>query len=78
MARTVKNLSLDPEAVQRGENYSKRHSTSVSRLVSDFLSALPAEGERVELAPAVKRLLGLARGGNEAAYKKYLEKKYGK
>jgi len=77
MARTVKNLSLDPEAVQRGENFSKRHSTSVSRLVSDFLTALPAEGDRVELAPAVKRLLGLARGGNEAAYKKYLEKKYG-
>lgn len=78
MARIVKNLSLDPEAVQRGEKYSKRHSTSVSQLVSDFLSGLPAEGDRAELAPAVKRLLGIARGGNETAYRKYLEKKYGK
>ena len=78
MARVVKNLSLDPDAVQRGEKYSKRHSTSVSQLVSDFLSGLPGDGERVELAPAVKRLLGIARGSNEAAYKKYLEKKYGK
>jgi hypothetical protein len=78
MARKVKNLSLDPEAVQRGEKYSRRHSTSVSQLVSDFLSGLPGEGDRIELAPAVKRLLGLARGGNEAAYRQYLEKKYGK
>ncbi len=78
MARVVKNLSLDPDAVQRGEKYSKRHSTSVSRLVSDFLAGLPGEGDRVELAPAVKRLLGIARGGNETAYRKYLEKKYGK
>ena len=78
MARIVKNLSLDPDAVQRGEKYSKRHSTSVSQLVSDFLSGLPAEGDPVEFAPAVKRLLGLARGRNEAAYKKYLERKYGK
>jgi hypothetical protein len=78
MARIVKNLSLDPEAVQRGEKYSKRHSTSISQLVSDYLSGLPGEGDRHKLAPAVKRLLGIARGGNDAAYKKYLENKYGK
>jgi hypothetical protein len=78
VARIVKNLSLDPEAVRRGEKYSERHSTSVSQLVSDFLSGLPAEGDGVNLAPAVGRLLGLARGGGEAAYRKYLEKKYGK
>jgi hypothetical protein len=78
VARIVKNLSLDPEAVRRGEKYSKRHSTSVSQLVSDFLSALPGEADRAELSPAVKRLLGIARRGDEAAYGKYLEKKYGK
>jgi hypothetical protein len=78
MARIVKNLSLDPEAVDRGEKYSKRHSTSVSQLVSDFLSGLPAEDDRTELAPAVKRLVGIAHGGNEATYRKYLDKKYGK
>lgn len=78
MARVAKNLSLDPNAVQRGEKYSRRHSTSVSQLVSDFLSGLPGEDDRLEFAPTVKRLLGIARNGNENAYRKYLDKKYGK
>ena len=78
MARIIKNLSLDPEAVQRAEDYSERYSTSVSQLVSDFLSGLPREGDQRELAPAVKRLLGIARGGRDVDYRKYLEKKYGK
>lgn len=79
MARVVKNLSLDPLAVERGERYSRRHGTSISRLVSDFLNRLPDGGEATELAPAVKRLLGIAKGGpSQNEYLRYLEKKYRK
>lgn len=79
MARIVKNLSLDPQAVERGERYSRRHGTSISQLVSDFLTGLPDDAEGKQLAPVVKRLLGVAKGGpGRGAYHGYLEKKYRK
>ena len=37
MAKQSKNLSLDPEAVRRGERYSEHHQTNVSQLVNNFL-----------------------------------------
>ena len=79
MARITKNLSLDPEAVERGERYSERHSTSLSQVVSDLLSRLPLEEEETELTPTVRRLLGVASGGTDRdGYRKYLLDKYGR
>lgn len=76
MAKVVKNLTLDPEAVKKGERYSRKKGTSISQIVSDFLSGLPEESES-QLSPAVGRLLGIATGkADEVAYHKYLEKKY--
>jgi hypothetical protein len=51
-----KNLLLDPDAVARGERYSRRHGISLSRLVGDFLRSLPLDAERSTLTPAVRRL----------------------
>ena len=78
MSKVVKNLTLDPEAVKKGERYSRRKGTSISQIVSDFLSGLPEdEGER--LSPVVGRLLGIASGkADESTYRRYLEKKYSK
>jgi hypothetical protein len=76
MGRIVKNLTLDPEAVKKGERYSKKKGTSMSQLVSDFLLNLPGDDD-LRLAPAVSRLLGVAHAKtDEAAYHRYLEKKY--
>lgn len=76
MAKIVKNLTLDPEAVRKGERYSRKKGTSVSQIVSDFLSRLP-DDEGARLSPAVGRLLGVAKGkADEKAYRSYLEKKY--
>lgn len=78
MARITKNLSLDPKAVERGERYSELHSTSLSQLVSDFLSRLPMDEDEPDLTPTVRRLLGAARGGpDENDYHEYLFQKYG-
>lgn len=82
MAKTrkaPKNLSLDPDAVARGERYSRRHGTSLSRLVDDFLRSLPMEAEGEPLAPVVRRLRGAAAGGktDRAAYRGHLVRKYG-
>lgn len=79
MTRRTKNLSLDPEAVQRAERYSELHETNVSQLVSNLLMSLPLEGEvaEAELAPAVRRLLGAGAGKSGIDdYHRYLVEKY--
>jgi len=79
-AKKPRNLTLDDEAMARGEQYSRQHGTSVSRLVGDFLRALPLEPERRPLTPAVRRLLGVAAGGDpdRDAYRAHLNEKYGR
>lgn len=77
-AKKPKNLSLEPDAVARGERYSKLHGTNLSRLVSDFLRALPLEGMKEPLSPAVRRLRGIAAGSksDRSTYREYLHRKY--
>jgi hypothetical protein len=76
------NLTLDPDAIARGERFGNRHGASLSQLVNRFLHALPESAdsrEIPELDPAVRRLYGVARGtrrGREA-YRAHLEAKYG-
>lgn len=80
MSRIPKNLSLEPEVIERGERYSKINGTNLSRLVSDFLRSLPLEPVAAhELSPVVRRLLGVAKGGksDREAYREHLHKKYG-
>ncbi len=79
------NLSLDPDAVARGERYGARHGRKLSQLVNGFLAALPAEeageGDRglAELSPVVRRLYGAAAGGatDRDTYRAHLSAKYG-
>lgn len=79
------NLTLDAEAIARGERFSARHGTSLSQLVTRFLHALPAdEGTERPLAkraltPPVRRLYGIAGGGatDRDAYRARLVEKYG-
>ena len=79
MAKIPKNLLLDEDAVARGERYSELHGTNLSRLVSDFLRHLPMDEPGRELAPAVRRLFGVAAGGRTGRedYRQYLLSKYG-
>jgi hypothetical protein len=81
MAKQTKNLSLDPEAVRRGERYSRLHRTSLSNLVSNFLSSLPGDPEdrTNPLSPAVQRLLGAGAGDTDLEdYRRHLTDKYGR
>ena len=85
MAKVTKNLSLDEAAVQRGEQYSALHATSLSRLVSDFLIQLPVDEPMRPLPPTVGRLMGIGisdapsdDNGREArVYRDHLDSKYG-
>ena len=51
--------SLDRELIERGERYSRRHGTNLSRLGGNFLRSLPL-GELLAEFPAVQRLRGIA------------------
>lgn len=81
-AKKPTNLTLDPEAVARGERFGKRHGTSLSQLVTGFLYSLPsddADEAMGELAPPVRRLYGVAAAGaaDRDAYRAHLSEKYG-
>lgn len=73
------NLSLDAEAMRRGEAFSKLSGTSLSRLVSDFLRGLPGPEEASPFTPAVARLFGVAARARVDAqtHRAHLRKKYG-
>jgi hypothetical protein len=73
------NITLDHETAERARRYTKRHDTSISRLVGEFLSQLPDDKEKdSELTPTVKRLLGIAEGGpDREEYRRHLLDKYG-
>ena len=77
-----KNLTLDPEAVARGEHYGARHGASLSQLVSSFLYALPRDDGPAsvrELSPSVRRLYGVAAKAtaDRETYREHLAEKYG-
>ena len=80
MATTPKNLSLDDDAIKRGERYSKMHGTNLSRLVSDYLNRLPLASAEEPTSAAVLRLRGVAASNRDgkAAYHRHLSRKYGK
>lgn len=77
------NLTIDAEAVARGERFGELHRTSLSQLVTRFLYSLPSGeegGEIAGLTAPVRRLYGAAAGGkaDRAAYRAHLVEKYGK
>jgi len=69
MGKIAKNLSLEPEAVARGERYARRHGKNLSQRVNDFLRGLPWQaltlatgtGRSPRLpSPILRQLLGVA------------------
>lgn len=79
MPKIDRTLALDSEVLERGERYCQLYGTTLSQLVSDFLSNLPLEREEQHLTPTVRRLLGVAgRDVDEADYRAYLLEKYGR
>jgi hypothetical protein len=74
------NITVDAAVVERARRYTRRHNTSISGLVSEFLAQLP-DGRGTEdedLSPTVRRLLGMAVGGPDREdYRRHLVEKYG-
>ncbi|MGH9895917.1 MAG: DUF6364 family protein [bacterium] len=78
--RRPTNLSLEPDAIERGQRYGRLHGKNLSQLVNNFLRALPLEPVRQrDLSPLVRRLRGVAAGGqtDREDYREHLIRKYG-
>lgn len=75
------NLTLDRDAVERGERFAQREGMSLSTLVTNFLQSLPDPDAAtvLPLVPAVKRLYGLAAGHELTRddVRQFLARKYG-
>jgi hypothetical protein len=77
MALTKLTLTVDEDVVRKAREYTQRHQTSISRLVTAFLNGL-GEPEPEEYPPVIRRLMGaLPRTADEADYRRHLEEKYG-
>lgn len=69
-------LSVDEQVIERARRYSRQHNTSISRLVTNFLSQLPSESEAD--TPIVRRLRGILPPDVDLSdYKRHLEERYG-
>ena len=87
MTKTAKNLYLDPDVIERAEEYCRRRGITLSNLVSDYLEALTRRLSQSPHGPLVQRLLGA--GGPHPSkkrvqrkpgiqdYRNHLDKKYG-
>ena len=75
MARKKLTLSVEEEAVRRARWFSKKHDTSISQLVSEFLLSLG--DSEVPDTPMVSRLIGLLPSDTRVEeYHEYLVEKY--
>ena len=75
MSRTKLTLSVDEDVVRKAKRFSRRHDTSLSKLVTDFLSYLvDSEGQRT---PVVSRLRGILPPSTDLQdYRRHLHRKY--
>jgi hypothetical protein len=85
MGKVAKNLTLDPDVVEKAQEFAARHNQSLSDLVGKLLEGVIREapaGQR--FSPAVARLMGVGkepRSDSDApsgisAYHAHLEKKH--
>ncbi|HEV8199623.1 MAG TPA: DUF6364 family protein [Candidatus Polarisedimenticolia bacterium] len=75
-------LNVDESVAARAKRYAARRGTSVSRLVEQLLALLigSARQDDEEIPPVLARLRQELKGraADAAAYRRYLERKYGR
>ncbi len=78
MEMTKLTIRIPVDVLEQAKQYAATNSTSVTRLVSQYLSQLPIEEDFLKDAPIVRRLLGtLPSDVSIEDYRRYLDEKYG-
>lgn len=75
---TKLTLRMDEALIERAKAHSERSGRSLSRLVSDFFSAIDAPAEPVGITPRVRSLIGALSQAHvdEDDYRRHLEEKH--
>ncbi len=78
MEMTKLTIRIPITVLERAKSYAETNHTSVTRLVSQYLSQLPVDDSFLENAPIVSRLMGtLPSSVSIEDYHEYLDEKYG-
>ena len=76
MSRKKLTLSVDEDVIRKAKRFSRRHDTSISKLVTEFLASL-SDKEGFE-TPVVSRLRGVLPSDiSVQEYRDHLAEKYG-
>jgi len=78
-SRKKLTLSVDEQIIERAHRYSRRHNTSISQLVSNYLARLSESERQRPYSPTVRRLIGILPSDvSVEEYHRHLEEKYSK
>jgi hypothetical protein len=75
---TKLTLRMDDAIIERAKLHSDQSGKSLSRLVSDFFSAIDAPAAPADISPRVRSLVGALSGSplDEDDYRRHLEEKH--
>ncbi len=78
MEMTKLTIRIPVDVLERAKSYAETNQTSVTRLVSQYLSQLPLEDDFLKDAPIVRSLIGtLSPETTIEDYWRYIDEKYG-
>ncbi|WP_258101308.1 DUF6364 family protein [Marinoscillum pacificum] len=72
-------LKLESSIIEEAKKYAKKHQTSVSKMVENYLLAVTQNPYDQEITPLVKSLSGvieIPQDEDQLEYTKFLDKKY--
>ena len=75
--QTKLTLRMEDSVIRKAKRLARNRGTSVSRLISEYITNEPDDRTIKELPPVTASMVGvLGEKGKEEDYKKYLEDKY--
>ena len=78
MEMTKLTIRVPIAVLERAKEYAENNQTSVTRLISQYLSQLPVENDYLQDAPIVRSLIGILSPETTIEdYWRYIEEKYG-
>ena len=78
MEMTKLTIRVPTAVLERAKEYAETNQTSVTRLVSQYLSQLPIEDNYLQDAPIVQSLIGILSPETTVEdYWRYIDEKYG-
>jgi hypothetical protein len=77
MVKKRLTITLESDLIEPARRYAERHSTSLSRLVTNYLAQLGTEEGESTYSPTVRRLRGILPGDTDVEpYRRYQEEKH--